>query len=120
MNKAEVVVMDETEAGERAKLNLGHTFGHAIETGLGYGEWLHGEAVSVGTVMASDMSFRLGWIDENLFQRIRNILVRAKLPVLPPKILTTEAYLDLMGLDKKVANGVLRLILLKVPFLLID
>jgi 3-dehydroquinate synthase len=64
VNKAEVVALDEKEGGVRATLNLGHTFGHAIENNLGYGEWLHGEAVSAGMVMAADMSFRLGWIDQ--------------------------------------------------------
>ena len=67
INKAEVVALDEREGGVRATLNLGHTFGHAIETGVGYGEWLHGEAVSVGIIMAAFMSERLGWIDESIF-----------------------------------------------------
>ena len=80
MNKAEVVALDEKEGGVRATLNLGHTFGHAIETGIGYGEWLHGEAVSVGMVMAADMSERLGWIDESVARRTLDLLKKFDLP----------------------------------------
>ncbi|KAH0969170.1 hypothetical protein GBA52_028982 [Prunus armeniaca] len=83
-NKAEVVSLDEKESGLRATLNLGHTFGHAIETGVGYGQWLHGEAVAAGTVMAVDMSYRLGWIDESLVKRANNIIKQFKLPIAPP------------------------------------
>ncbi|HNY42945.1 MAG TPA: 3-dehydroquinate synthase, partial [Bryobacteraceae bacterium] len=80
-NKAEVVAADETEQGERATLNLGHTFGHAIETGLGYGAWLHGEAVAAGAVMAADLSRRLGWLSDADVARVREIHLRAGLPV---------------------------------------
>jgi len=111
-NKAEVVAIDEREHGERALLNLGHTFGHAIESGMGYGNWLHGEGVSAGTVMAADLSQRMGWISVQDVERIRSLLERAKLPVTAPD-LGVEKYLDLMGLDKKVEGGVIRFILLK-------
>jgi len=109
-NKAEVVSADERESGERALLNLGHTFGHAIENAMGYGVWLHGEAVAAGTVLAADFSRRLGWLDANQFVRITNILKQAQLPIDPPN-LGIERYLDLMGLDKKVENGKIRLVL---------
>ncbi|XP_019177446.1 PREDICTED: 3-dehydroquinate synthase, chloroplastic-like [Ipomoea nil] len=112
-NKAEVVSLDEKESGLRATLNLGHTFGHAIETGFGYGEWLHGEAVAAGTVMAVDMSRRLGWIDDSLVQRVDKILQQTKLPTVPPKTMTIEMFKSIMAVDKKVADGKLRLILLK-------
>jgi len=111
-NKASVVQADETEQGERALLNLGHTFGHAIETGLGYGNWLHGEAVAAGMVMAADLSHRLGWIDGDDVARVRRLLQRAGLPIAGPG-LGTARYLELMRHDKKVANGQLRLILLE-------
>ncbi|KAL3622833.1 hypothetical protein CASFOL_033441 [Castilleja foliolosa] len=114
-NKAEVVSLDEKESGLRATLNLGHTFGHAIETGLGYGQWLHGEAVSAGTVMAVDMSYRLGWIEEPLVKRVRTILEQAKLPTEPPETMTVDMFKSVMAVDKKVADGLLRLILLKGP-----
>ncbi|KAJ6413269.1 hypothetical protein OIU84_006128 [Salix udensis] len=114
-NKAEVVSLDEKESGLRATLNLGHTFGHAIETGFGYGVWLHGEAVAAGTVMAVDMSYRLGWIDDQLVKRIHNILQQAKLPTAPPDTMTVEMFKSVMAVDKKVADGLLRLILLKGP-----
>ncbi|EER99266.1 hypothetical protein BDA96_02G294100 [Sorghum bicolor] len=114
-NKAEVVAQDEKESGLRATLNLGHTFGHAIETGLGYGAWLHGEAVAAGTVMAADMSYRLGWIDESLKNRVVDILKQAKLPIAPPEAMTVEKFKNIMAVDKKVADGLLRLILLKGP-----
>jgi 3-dehydroquinate synthase len=109
-NKAEVVSADERESGERALLNLGHTFGHAIENAMGYGVWLHGEAVAAGTVLAADFSRRLGWLDANQFARITKILNQAHLPIDPPN-LGVERYLDLMGLDKKVENGKIRLVL---------
>jgi 3-dehydroquinate synthase len=114
-NKAAVVKADEKEAGLRATLNLGHTFGHAIENGEGYGTYLHGEAVSIGTAMAASMSARMGWIDSDMVQRIYNILLSAKLPVdLPPDSpMSRDRFLKLMSVDKKVANGQLRLILLK-------
>lgn len=111
-NKAKVVAADETEQGERALLNLGHTFGHAIETGLGYGQWLHGEAVAAGMVMAAELSCRLGWLAGDAVDRIRALLARAGLPVMGPA-LGVRCYLDLMAHDKKVADGKLRLILLK-------
>lgn len=111
-NKAEVVVADERESGERALLNLGHTFGHAIETGLGYGEWLHGEAVAAGTLIAAELSCRLGWIAADTVQRIEQLFVRSGLPVHGPA-LGTGRYLELMRHDKKVQDGRLRLVLLK-------
>lgn len=111
-NKAEVVGADETEQGERALLNLGHTFGHAIETGLGYGTWLHGEAVAAGMVMAADLSCRLGWIAGDDVGRIKQLLGRAGLPIVGPD-LGVARYLELMRRDKKVADGQHRLILLK-------
>ncbi|HNH62204.1 3-dehydroquinate synthase [Thauera aminoaromatica] len=111
-NKAEVVAADETEQGERALLNLGHTFGHAIETGLGYGEWLHGEAVAAGTMMAAELSRRLGWIDAAAVARIEVLLERARLPVWGPR-LGVERYVELMSHDKKVEAGKLRLVLLR-------
>jgi 3-dehydroquinate synthase len=111
-NKAEVVAADEREAGERALLNLGHTFGHAIETGVGYGEWLHGEAVAAGTMMAAQLSHQLGWIDRHDLARVECLLQRAALPVHGP-MLGTERYLELMQHDKKVQDGRLRLVLLQ-------
>ncbi|CAN1122381.1 3-dehydroquinate synthase, chloroplastic [Linum perenne] len=114
-NKAEIVSLDEKESGLRATLNLGHTFGHAMETGFGYGQWFHGEAVAAGMVMAADMSYRLGWIDDSLVKRVYKILEKAKLPVTPPEIMTAEMFRSIMAVDKKVADGVLRLILLKGP-----
>ncbi|XP_057965312.1 3-dehydroquinate synthase, chloroplastic [Malania oleifera] len=114
-NKAEVVSLDEKESGLRATLNLGHTFGHAIETGFGYGQWLHGEAVAAGMVMAVDMSYRLGWIDDSIVKRVDNILQRAKLPTAPPGTMTVDMFKSVMAVDKKVADGLLRLILLKGP-----
>ncbi|GMI47799.1 hypothetical protein TrCOL_g10073 [Triparma columacea] len=114
-NKAEVVAADEKEAGVRATLNLGHTFGHAVENGSGYGTWLHGEAVAIGTAMAAQMSARMGWIDEALLKRVYAILELADLPVELPvdSPMTADLFHSLMSVDKKVANGVLRLILLK-------
>lgn len=114
-NKAEVVAADEKEAGVRATLNLGHTFGHAIENGSGYGTWLHGEGVSIGTVMAATMSEKMGWIDASLTKRIYDIFEKADLPVKLPKEspMTIETFNKLMSLDKKVADGQLRLILLR-------
>ena len=109
-NKAEVVARDEHENGERALLNLGHTFGHAIENAMGYGVWLHGEAVAAGTVMAADLSKKMGWLSDKDFKRIEAIFTAAKLPLSAPK-LGVEKYLDLMQLDKKVSDGKIRLIL---------
>lgn len=131
LNKAEVVAADEKEGGIRATLNLGHTFGHAIETGLGYGAWLHGEAVATGTIMAAEMSEKLGWISPHLVSRIRNLLRDAKLPATIEgnqhaavefgaaayreriEELSAAKFLDLMSMDKKVADGQLNLVLLK-------
>ena len=111
--KADVVAADEQEQGIRALLNLGHTFGHAIETGMGYGQWLHGEAVAAGMYMAADLSARLGWIDRADVERVEALLARAKLPVRGPEALTTERMLALMAVDKKVVEGQIRLVLLK-------
>ncbi len=111
--KAEVVAKDEREGGVRAILNLGHTFGHAIETAQGYGTWLHGEAVAIGTVMAADLSARLGWLDESDVARVRRLLSAAKLPLNAPAEMTVEQFLSLMSVDKKVLDGRIRLVLLK-------
>jgi 3-dehydroquinate synthase len=110
--KAEVVSIDERETGLRAILNLGHTFGHAIETAQGYGSWLHGEAVAAGTVMALDLSARLNWIDAADSHRGIELLKRMQLPIVPPKIGSQRAF-SLMGMDKKVIGGQVRLILLR-------
>ena len=112
-NKAEIVAADEREAGERALLNLGHTFGHAIETGAGYGVWLHGEAVAAGMALAADLSARLGWLSGEQVGRILALLERAHLPLAPPPDLTADDFLRLMAVDKKVQDGRLRLILLR-------
>ncbi len=112
-NKVKIVEADEKEIGKRALLNLGHTFGHAIETGVGYGEWLHGEAISAGMIMATEMSFRLGWIDKESKHRIQQIFTAARLPISPPKSLSRDNYLSLMAKDKKVLDGNVRLVLLK-------
>lgn len=109
-NKAEVVARDEHETGERALLNLGHTFGHAIENAMGYGVWLHGEAVAAGTMMAADLSQRMDWLSSADISRMQALFEAANLPIVPPK-LGANKYLDLMGLDKKVENGKIRLIL---------
>jgi 3-dehydroquinate synthase len=114
-NKAEVVAGDERETateGGRALLNLGHTFGHAIETALGYGNRLHGEAVATGILMAAHLSARLGWLASSDVTRIGDLLARARLPLKVPR-LGAEKYLDLMGHDKKNVGGRLRLVLLK-------
>ena len=110
--KAEVVAQDERESGVRALLNLGHTFGHAIEAGLSYGTWLHGEAVAAGTVQAARLSQRLGFLGEVDVERIVALLRRAHLPAAAPD-LGVARYLELMGLDKKVEGGRLRLVLLR-------
>lgn len=111
--KSRVVGADERESGIRATLNLGHTFGHAIETHQGYGVWLHGEAVSAGTVMALEMSHRLGWISVEDRDRAVRLLSCAGLPVVPPADMRAEDFLQHMAVDKKVLNGQLRLVLLK-------
>jgi 3-dehydroquinate synthase len=113
LDKANIVALDETEQGQRALLNLGHTFGHAIETGMGYGNWLHGEAIAVGMLMAADLSHRMGWIDEASLARMQTMLAAAHLPVSGPKEMTAQQFMDLMAVDKKVQNGVIRLILMK-------
>jgi 3-dehydroquinate synthase len=110
--KAEVVAEDERETGVRALLNLGHTFGHAIETGLGFGTWLHGEAVAAGTMLAARLSQKLGWLTNADVSRISDLFRRARLPVEAPD-LGARRYLELMGLDKKVEQGRLRLVLLE-------
>jgi len=111
VNKAEVVAADERETGERALLNLGHTFGHAIETGVGYGEWLHGEAIAAGTLIAAELSRRLGWLDAEAVLRTERLFVRAGLPVHGAP-LGAGRYIELMRHDKKVQDGKLRLVLL--------
>ncbi|MFW1676561.1 3-dehydroquinate synthase [Pontibacter sp. JAM-7] len=111
--KAEVVAQDEKESGIRALLNLGHTFGHAIEADQGYGNWLHGEAVGAGTMMAADLSCRQGWISKADIQRIRDLLLAAGLPIAPPEGMSAERFKELMSVDKKVLDGQLRLVLLQ-------
>jgi len=111
-HKAEVVARDEREADLRETLNLGHTFGHAIETAAGYGNWLHGEAVAAGTVLAAEMSARLGWLAESDVARVRRLLGAAGLPLEAPA-LGTAAYRDLMAHDKKARDGHIRLVLLR-------
>ncbi len=110
--KAEVVAIDEKESGLRAILNFGHTFGHAIEAAMGYGNWLHGEAVSVGMIMACDLSLRLGWIDESVKTRTINLLKEAGLPIKAPNEMTIKNYMDAMSIDKKVDNGTINFVLL--------
>ena len=110
--KAKVVAADEREAGERALLNFGHTFGHAIETGAGYGKWLHGEAVAAGMVMAAELSTLMGDLKKTEVSRVRDLLARAGLPVKGPA-LAPERMLELMAVDKKVAKGKARFVLLE-------
>ncbi len=112
-NKAEVVAEDERESGARATLNLGHTFGHAIETGVGYGTWLHGEAVAAGTCMAARLSQRLGWLDRDDVARIEDLYQRAGLPTTPPPAMGPPQFLELMARDKKNVGGHIRLVLLE-------
>jgi len=112
-DKADVVASDELEHGVRALLNLGHTFGHAIETGMGYGNWLHGEAIAVGMVMAADLSQRLGWIDGVIVARIKALLIAAGLPTTIPEDMSSDQFMSLMAVDKKVQDGRIRLVLLK-------
>jgi 3-dehydroquinate synthase len=112
-NKAELVAADEREAGQRALLNLGHTFGHAIEAAVGYGNWLHGEAVAAGICMAARLSSRLGWLTDEDEQRTVKLVKRAGLPVAPPSSLQRDECLELMAIDKKVMDGRIRLVLLK-------
>ena len=110
--KACIVAADERESGKRALLNLGHTFGHAIETGTGYASWLHGEAVAAGMAMAADLSARHGWLGAADVKRIRSLLTRAGLPVAPPGEISRQRFLDLMAVDKKVDDRGLRLVLM--------
>jgi len=112
-NKADIVAEDERESSTRALLNLGHTFGHAIETGLGYGIWLHGEAVAAGMCLAAAMSARLGWISDADYRRVESLIARAGLPTGLPDNLHHGRVLELMAVDKKVLAGRLRLVLLK-------
>lgn len=112
-DKADVVAADEKEANVRALLNLGHTFGHAIETGMGYGTWLHGEAVGAGMMMAGYMSWQLGNLSQADFERMQDLITRARLPIYPPNALTVEQFLSLMAVDKKASAGHIRLVLLK-------
>ena len=113
-NKAQIVAEDELEiTGKRALLNYGHTFGHAIETGTGYGNWLHGEAVACGMVMAAKLSSKLGWLHNDEFNRITKLISTAGLPLKPPEKLTAENFLIHMAVDKKTRAGKLHLVLLK-------
>jgi len=112
-NKADIVAADEHEAGVRALLNLGHTFGHAIETGTGYGTWLHGEAISCGMLMAAELSYKQGWFSQDEFERTQHILTQANLPTLPPSSMTNEQFIDIMSVDKKNLEKKIRLILMK-------
>ncbi|MDH4275404.1 MAG: 3-dehydroquinate synthase [Gammaproteobacteria bacterium] len=112
-DKADVVGADEREGGLRAILNLGHTFGHAIETATHYETWLHGEAVATGMLMAADLSQRLGWLSTDALQRAQQLIARAGLPLRPPTEMTRVQFLQLMARDKKVLDGAIRLVLLK-------
>ncbi|MGL4668833.1 MAG: 3-dehydroquinate synthase [Saezia sp.] len=109
--KAEIVIQDEKENGLRALLNFGHTFGHAIESGLGYGKWLHGEAVGCGMVMAADLSMQCGYLNVRDYDRVKNLIVRIGLPVKAPA-LGLERYEKLMLSDKKTKAGEVRFVLL--------
>jgi 3-dehydroquinate synthase len=111
--KAEVVGQDERESGLRAILNFGHTFGHAIEAGLGYGEWLHGEAVGCGMVMAADLSARLGLAPPSFVDRMRRLVERARLPVTAPASIGVDRFVDLMRVDKKAEGGETRFVLIE-------
>ena len=113
LNKAQVVSEDETETGIRATLNLGHTFGHAIETGAGYGTYLHGEAVAIGTCQAADLSRRKGWLTDQDVNRIICLFQKCNLPTTPPANLDSSRLITLMSVDKKNVDGQIRLILLK-------
>lgn len=112
-NKAEVVAEDERESGVRAILNLGHTFGHAIEAGMGYGHYLHGEAVAMGICQAANLSQRLGWLTDADVGRIIDLLRRANLPVNPPGEMDANRFIEMMSVDKKNVDGRIRLILLQ-------
>jgi len=112
-HKAKIVAADEKEAGQRALLNLGHTFGHAIETGMGYGKWLHGEAIAAGMVMAAELSREHGWLNQSDVDSIKALLHKAKLPIAPPEEVDANRFNELMSIDKKVQDGVLHLVLMK-------
>lgn len=111
--KAEIVAADERESGKRALLNLGHTFGHAIETGTGYGNWLHGEAVATGMLMAADLSARHGWLTREDVLRTEALLKQAALPTVPPATMSEQQFRELMAVDKKAVDDGLRLVLMK-------
>ncbi|HCA13015.1 MAG TPA: 3-dehydroquinate synthase [Marinobacter adhaerens] len=111
--KAEIVALDEREGGLRAILNLGHTFGHAIETYAGYGNWLHGEAVGTGMLMAAELSALEGMISRDDCDRINRLILRAGLPDKPPVAMTADDFMGLMAVDKKNVDGLLRLVLLR-------
>ena len=111
--KADVVGQDELEGGIRAILNLGHTYGHAIETEMGYGTWLHGEAVAAGMIMACELSVDLGWLDPDILTRSKGLLLRSRLPISPPPGMSAEAFMKHMSVDKKVMDGSIRLVLLQ-------
>ena len=112
-NKADVVAADEKEAGMRATLNLGHTFGHAIEAATGYGKWLHGEAVGTGMLMAADLSHRMGMLSSDDVQRVDNLIDHARLPTRAPANMDYQAFMKYMSVDKKVEAGEIRFVLLK-------
>ncbi len=112
-HKAEVVAADERESGQRALLNLGHTFGHAIETGAGYGNWLHGEAVGTGMLMAADLSCREGWLDPQDVQRVEALIASARLPTRAPADMDYDRFMDIMAVDKKVRAGRIHFVLLR-------
>ena len=112
--KADIVARDEREAGMRALLNLGHTFGHAIEAAAGYGTWLHGEAVAAGMVMAADLSCRLGWLEPAAARRIRAVIEdNFGMPAVPPADISVSGFIELMSSDKKAEQGRIRFVLLK-------
>lgn len=111
--KADIVAADERESGKRALLNLGHTFGHAIENAMGYGEWLHGEAVGAGMCMAAEMSNQMGWMSDQDTKKTTRLIEQAKLPCKAPESMDAEKFIELMSVDKKVLDGVLRLVLMK-------
>ncbi len=111
--KADIVAIDEKESGIRAILNLGHTFGHAIESAMGYGNWLHGEAVATGMVMAVDLSERHQWIDDQVKSRTVELLSKANLPVKSPGEMSPQQFMNIMAIDKKVDQGVIKLVLLE-------
>jgi 3-dehydroquinate synthase len=116
--KAYVVAQDERESGLRAILNFGHTFGHAIEAGLGYGQWLHGEAVGCGMVMAAELSQRLGLVDAAFVKRLKKLIQKAGLPVVGPKLSPKDnagRYLELMRVDKKAEGGEIRFVVIDGP-----